>query len=824
MFVLVSVVGGVLAAGLFVPTAGLAAETAKSSAIALNNLPEELKVEPISEASKVLMADGEVLTSFYDQNRKYVKLEDIAPVMQMAQVGIEDQRFYEHGALDLRGTLRALVRSASGTAQGGSTLTQQYVKLALLYDAAARNDTEAVAAANNRTVSRKILELRYAVALEKQLTKDQILERYLNMAYFGDRAYGVEAAAQHYFGVSAKDLSLPQAAMLAGLVRNPVTTDPVKHQKLAEERMRNVLDRLVDVNAEQPGAGITRAQADEAKKYTFDQSKVQKTPTRGCTGSKYPHLCDYVYQVLTRQTPSLGKTMDDRIDTLNRAGLTIQTEIDPRFQEAAQDAVSSVVAPTDPVNGIMNMIEPGTGLIKAMAQSKYALGADTAKGETYLNFSASNELQGTGGYQGGSTFKAFTITAALLKGYDPTEFRIDSPKAMEFKGEVFQGCKGPMKQLQSWEVTTSSEGYYNMYDGATHSSNTYFVQLEQQVGVCDVVKTAEALGLKRADGGGLVSGLLPDGEPVRGVPSGEDKTFTLGTTYVTPLSLASAYATLAARGKRCDPIILKSITDNEKHNYEVPSANCQQVIPAEIADRVNDILHGPFSSAGTAARARIPGYDLSGKTGTQTQAETILMNGYTPDLVGSAMITADKKHPQAIANREATRRATGSYTYPVQGLVVHGTDFPRGYTLTGSSGGEAGAMIWRPAMTKALALMGKRTQFVEPVDTTAGIAPADNPAMAKIPECRGMSLQGCQAVVTAAGFKTIVSQIYSSQYAAGRFLGTQETGYTYKGSRVTLLVSKGPQPTAQPTDVPGLPPGQQGNGIVGLPPGQTRTP
>ena len=713
MFVLVSVIGGVLMAGLLVPTAGIAAESGKTVAMALNSLPEELKVGPPSEGSKVLMGDGTtVLTTFYDQNRKNVTLDEVAPIMRQAQVGIEDQRFYQHGALDLRGTLRALVRSSSGSAQGGSTLTQQYVKLALLYDAAARNDVAAVEAANSRTISRKLLELRYAVALEKEMTKDQILERYLNIAFYGDKTYGVEAAAQHYFGVSAKDLSLPQAAMLAGIVRNPVTTNPIANVAAATERMRNVLDKLVEINV------ITPAQAADAKQYKFDKSKVVETPERGCTTSPYPHLCDYVTQVLLQQTTSLGSTKAERQNTLNRAGLTIYTHIDPRFQDAAQEAVSDLVAPTDPVNGVMDMIQPGTGVILAMAQSKYSMGSDTASGQTWHNFSASDAMNGVGGSEGGSTFKAFTLTAALLAGMDPIDDYIDSPIYYWFpNGTKFGGCNTSAAIYQSgggWGVRQAgATGDFNMYLGATYSSNTFFTQLEKKVGVCNVVKAAEALGLKRADGASLITGIRPDGKLVGDLVDAEKPTFTLGNTPVTPLSLANAYATLAARGKRCDPIILKSITDTKNRNYDVPSANCQQVIPAEVADRVSDILHGPFSSEGTAARAAISGYMISGKTGTQTDAPTILTVGYTPDIVGLAILTSDAKHPEAIANKARY----GDKNKPrLQSLRVHGTDYKSGYTLSGSSGGEAGAMVWKPAMVKVLPLL-PHTQFVRPSES-----------------------------------------------------------------------------------------------------------
>lgn len=718
MFVLVSVLGGVLMAGLMVPAAGIAAETGKMAATALNALPEELKVGPPAEGSKVLMADGKtVLTSFYDQYRRNVSIDDIAPIMRQAQVGIEDQRFYEHGALDLRGTLRALVRSSSGQTQGGSTLTQQYVKLALLYDAAARNDTAAIEAANSRTISRKILELRYAVALEKQLTKDQILERYLNIAFFGDKAYGVEAAAQHYFGVPAKNLTLPQAAMLAGIVRNPVTTNPIRNVAAASERMRNVIDRLAELNI------ITPDEATQAKAYKFDASKVKKIEPRGCSVSPYPHLCDYVEQVLLEQTPSLGSDQQTRRNTLNQAGLTILTNIDPRFQDAAQAAVSNFVAPTDPIIGIMTLVQPGTGRILAMAQSKPEIGADTAKGQTFLNYAVSSSMNGAGGSEGGSTFKAYTLTAALLAGVDPMKDTIDSPTKFTFpRGSKFGTCTGAATGAD-FSPSTATSGTYNMYQGATYSSNTYFTQLEQRVGVCNVVKAAEALGLKRADGANLLTGILPDGKRISGdLPDGEKPTFTLGNSPATPLSMANTYATLAARGKRCDPVILSKISDTKSREYAVPSSNCTQVIPPEVADRVNDILHGPFSVEGTAEKAAIPGYLVSGKTGTTTGTTAVLTAGYTPDIAGQAIITSDPKHPSL---KGLGRKPS------ITGLVVHGADIEvsnsmgnsfdhystnSGYTIEGRSGTEAGGAIWKPTMLAVLPLLPK-TAFVRPADS-----------------------------------------------------------------------------------------------------------
>lgn len=721
MFVLVSVIGGVLLAGLFVPAAGIAGESSKAVAVSLNSLPEELKVGPPTEGSKVVMGDGKTtLTTFFDQFRKNVTLDEVAPIMRAAQVGIEDDRFYEHGALDIKGTLRALVRSGTGSTQGGSTLTQQYVKLALLYDAEARKDVDAQEAAQNRTVSRKILELRYAVALEQQLTKDQILERYLNIAYYGDGAYGIEAAAQHFFGVPAKKLSLPQAAMLAGIVRNPHTTNPVNSPALATERMRNVLTRLAE-----PSVGvITAEQAAKAKKYKFDEGNVRSNPTRGCVTSDYPHLCDYVTNVLKSQTSSLGSNETERTNTLKRGGLTIQIYTKPTIQKATQKAVSDLVLPTDPVNATMTIIQPGTGVIMGMAQSKYAMGSNKKAGETWLNFAAPNAMNGSGGSEGGSTFKAFTVTAALQAGLDPRNHYINSPLTYTFPvGTNFGGCTGGDRDPaivapKPWVVRQAGRtGNMNMYLGATYSSNTFFTQLEKQVGVCNVAKAAKAVGLQRADGADLVTGVRPsDGKLTTDINpgdyiDGDKKTLTLGNTKVTPISLANSYATFAARGMRCDPIIVKSIKDESNRSYKVPEANCEQTIPQDVADRVADILHGPFSSFGTAAAARIQGYLISGKTGTQTKAPTVLTAGFTPDAAGVAILNSD---PFSAAGKAQAKRY-GEALPRLAGLVIHSRKYGT-RVLGGSSGREAGGMLWKPAMEKVLPMLPK-TQFVRPPDS-----------------------------------------------------------------------------------------------------------
>ncbi|RYZ26692.1 MAG: penicillin-binding protein, partial [Propionibacteriaceae bacterium] len=231
LFLVVSVVCGLLVTAATLPFVGGAAWGAKAARDGMSSLPLAFATPAQAQRSTVLDADGKVLAYFYDQNRTYVDLADIAPVMRTAIVSIEDHRFYEHGPLDAQGTLRAFVKNffAGGVTQGGSTLTQQYVKQVQVNAAALSGNEAAVEAATDSSYQRKLRELRYAVSVENTMSKDQILERYLNIAYFGDGAYGVEAASEHYFGTTAKKLTLPQAAMLAGLVQNPASFDPVTH-------------------------------------------------------------------------------------------------------------------------------------------------------------------------------------------------------------------------------------------------------------------------------------------------------------------------------------------------------------------------------------------------------------------------------------------------------------------------------------------------------------------------------------------------------------------------------------------------------------------
>src|SRR5690606_7368693 len=256
----------------------------------------------------------------------------------------------------------------------------------------------------------------------------------------------------------------------------------------ASERRDFVINRMAELRM------ITAKQAKAAKATKFDEDKVSKA-RNGCVGSRYPFICDYVRRTLL-QTPSLGKNEKEREETLKRGGLTIRTAIDPKVQDMAQKRLSKVVSPTDPIISTMNMIQPGTGLILAMAQSRPVMGDNAKKGETYYNYSASPSLGGAEGYQAGSTFKAFTAAAALEKGI-PLSKVYDAKKTMNFKGRRFKTCEGTSK-LEKWKVSNST-GTHNEMDmnkAAQMSVNTYFAQLVLDVGLCRTTKMAKKLGIE----------------------------------------------------------------------------------------------------------------------------------------------------------------------------------------------------------------------------------------------------------------------------------------------------------------------------------------
>ncbi|WP_103960199.1 transglycosylase domain-containing protein [Nonomuraea solani] len=605
---------GVVAAAIALPAVGGTGAMFVSASEDLGIKPEELTEPPLAERTTVLDAKGNEIAWFYEEYRESVKLGEVAEIMKTAILSIEDYRFYEHGAIDIEGTIRALAKNAAsgGIAQGGSSITQQYVKQVLLNSATTDKERNAALEAS---YARKLKELRYAMAVEEKYTKDEILEKYLNIAYFGAGANGVEAAAKRFFGVKASELTLAQAATLAGAVQDPNATDPNlgKAQRAKLLSRRNlVLDTMAKLGK------ITPEMAAEAKKKKLGY-KGTAIPG-GCTASETPYFCMYVRnEVLSNKV--FGKTPKLRSQFLNRGGLTIHTTLDPRMQKAADRAIKKHVNASDNPVASEALVEPGTGAIKAMAASR-KYGNNKRKKEMSYNVVADAVHGGGTGFQAGSTFKTFTLITALKEGMKINDGLSVSQGFRAPYYSSFKNCKGENIGDPSHTVTNDEGGggFKSLATGTWQSVNTFFMALEQKVGLCDTIKTAKDLGIKRSDG----------------LPLLEFSTFTLGTNEMDPVTVANAYATIGARGKYCAPMVITKITDRngKTKNYK---PQCNQALDAEVADAAADILSGVFTK-GTMRGVGGIGRDAAGKTGTTDSQATAWFAGFTPDLAGAVSI------------------------------------------------------------------------------------------------------------------------------------------------------------------------------------------
>ncbi|MDX3104676.1 transglycosylase domain-containing protein [Nonomuraea angiospora] len=662
-------VAGVLAAAVALPAVGGAGISTKSAVESLNLKPEELDEPPLPERTVLKDANGKQFAQFYFENRQSVRLDQVAPIMQTALIAIEDFRFYQHGPIDVEGTARALVKNLSGggVMQGGSSITQQYVKQVLVNKA---ETPEEQAAAIAPTLSRKLSELRNAMAIEKKYSKNQILEKYLNIAYFGAGAHGIQAAARRFFDKPASELNLAESATLAGAVQNPARTDPsVGPESRARllQRRNIVLDRMAEIGK------ISQQEAAEAKAKKLGWKNI-KAPG-GCEASKFPYFCLYVqYEILNNE--DFGKNQDERKKLLQRGGLTIKTTIDPKMQAAADKAIKKYVSRKDKPVASQAMVVPGTGEIKAMAASR-KFGGSKKKNEMSYNVVADAAHGGGRGFQQGSTAKVYTLAAALEEGLKYGD-GFPSPAGYQASGySTFKDCKGNNVGDPSHTVHNSSEGgggFKTLQTGTWGSVNTFFLKLEEKVGLCSVVKMAKKLGVKRADGQKL----------------SEVETFTLGVNEVDPVTIASSYAVFASRGQYCKPLAITEIKDrNGKAKQYKPK--CSQVLEEEVADAVSGILSGVFTK-GTMTEVGGIGRDAAGKTGTTDNYASAWFAGYTPNM-SSAVSLGDPR---------------GTKGNELIGVTIGGRYYSYVY------GASISGRIWKDAMLTAL--KGVEAAEFKPVD------------------------------------------------------------------------------------------------------------
>lgn len=725
----------VAAGTLVAPATILASSSVETGIDYYYSLPDNIDFVKQSLPQHTILLDknGAEFARFFSENREEVPLDKVAPAFTKALIASEDARFYEHGGFDPVGTARAMVNNLRGGApQGGSTLTQQVVKNLLILTAAQSGKEGAVdtAVTGSRNYVEKLEELRLSVAVEEKYSKDEILGLYINSVYFGNGAYGIKAASNEYFGVDPDKLTISQSATLVATVQSPNVYNPIDNPEISLQQRDLVLGRMVGTGA------ITQDEYDAA---LIEKVEIKTTPVKsGCGQSKYAHYCSYVLSELEKN-PAFGATQEARDARLAQGGITITTALDPSATDKANDEVMKAVGEGNRVAIASATVEPGTGKLTAIAQSR-----PWGNGEfqTEINYTASK-------FSVGSSFKPFTIAAALEQGMSPSTTIFSSPS--HYKSPVLDGPDSGYSNYGFYNY-----GNENMYRATQLSLNTYYIKLLEKVGVHNLAEMAKKLGVRN----------LPPTESF----TGREGSLTLGAHELTPIEMATAYATFASGGMHCDPTaILSAVKTESGEKVKVPSANCQQVVTPAVANGVTDVIKEDFNDPGTAKDADLAGGRIAGgKTGTtENYAETWFV-GYTPQL-STAVWIGDPR---------------GGQQYPLTSDVrIFGRNF------TSATGEDIAAPVWRNIMNRlheGLPNVGFPAPGGSPVTSTPALS---------VPNVQGMDINRAVTLLDDAGFTPVISPEADTKdgYPVSTVVAqTPSGGETInQKTSVTLTLSKG---------------------------------
>jgi membrane peptidoglycan carboxypeptidase len=797
------ILAGIVVAAAAFPAAAIAGLAGKAASDDFAQLPSVLSVPTPPQISYIYASDGKTLIStFYDENRHDITLAEMPEVIRNAIIAAEDQRFYQHHGVDLQGIVRAFLSNQGGNdTQGASTLTQQYVRQAITYSATSPAE---VIAATEQTPARKLREAKLALQLEKQISKDQILQNYLNIAAFGHGAYGIYAASQVYFNKEPKDLTLPEAALLAALPKAPSELDPATEagRKASLDRRSYVLRQMAKLGM------ITQAQADEANK-TEIKITGQRTPN-GCTNTISPDwgfFCDFFYRWWIAQ-PAFGADEAERAGRLKSKGYRITTTLDVNIQASAKKNVEKQI-PTGSSDALMlAAIEPGTGRVKAMATNRiYGLdtsnnpvSTDPAKRAAGIKgtypVTTNPIISGGGdisGYKAGSTFKIFTILTALEKGYtlDFTQNATSpyqSPIYIAAKEDA-GACPDHVHYCPINANPSFMDGPRNMWSGFGRSVNTYFIPLQEKVGAENVIAMSKRLGMHYRSSKDLE------------ITSDVKKShlfgpFTIGVTDAVPLEMANAYATVAAEGKYCEPIPATEISDMKGNKLpEVTDMKCTQAVTPDIANAAADAARCPVFDRGGLGKCD-GGTTSSIFTGTNGANGLTIAQAIAHPVIGKTG-TSDHNWTAnlALATKQLAIFATGAD--PDFAQQPHDPNFP--------------PLVQKAAvatMRDAVANLPK-LDFARPPDslvTGKKVAIADY-------TCK--SPTDAVSELKAAGFvPSVVDGQIDSACPANTVAKTDPAGSGSKGTTVSIYVSNGNKPPG-----PANPPPSPGAGNGGIVPG-----
>ncbi|WP_067864422.1 penicillin-binding protein [Nocardia shimofusensis] len=758
------VLAAVLVAGLLFPLAGGFGFVSNRAADAVDNVSAELVEGTVPAVSTMVDADGNPIAWLYEQRRFEVPSERISNNMKLAIISIEDRRFADHDGVDWQGTVRAfLTNTSSGEVQqGASTLDQQYVKNFQLL-VVAKTDAERRAAIET-TPARKIREIRMALTLDKELTKDEILTRYLNLVPFGNSSYGIQDAAQTYFGIDAADLNVAQSAMLAGMVQSSSKLNPYTNEQGVRERRNTVLQTMVQNIPDR---------AEEFRAAMSQPLGVLPEPKglpRGCIAANdRGFFCDYALQYLA--DAGIGR------EQIDKGGFLIRTTLDPSVQDSVKRAINDHAKPDVPhVAEVMSVVAPGQDRhpVLAMASSRtYGLDQDAHETVQPQPFS----MVGNGA---GSVFKLFTTAAAMEKGMGINS-QLDVPGRYEARGMGDGGARGCPPATYCVENAGNYRSPMSVTEALATSPNTTFVKLIQDVGVTPTVDMAIRLGMrsftKPATSG---YGNQSVAEMVKQQNLGS---FTLGPVAINPLELSNVAATLASGGRWCPPSPIAEVVDRYGKPVPLTEQACEQVVEPGLANTLANAMSKDDTSGTAAGAAQATGWNLpvAGKTGTTESHRSSAFLGFTNSLAAATYIYGDSPTPSEICSFPL--RSCGS-----------GNLF----------GGNEPARTWFSAMK---AVVGEFPPPVLPPLDDKYVRGANN---AQVPDVVGMSQADATRALTSAGFQ--VSAVDGAgPPPKGSVTSMAPNGSAIPGSVVTIYISDGtqrqvPTPSAPAPAAPGPPP------------------
>ncbi|WP_166785574.1 transglycosylase domain-containing protein [Cryobacterium cryoconiti] len=597
------------------------------------SLPDDLTIGRLSQKSNIYATAGDgtptLLASFYDQNRVEVSSDAISQYVKDAATSGEDPGFYDHGGINIMGTLTGAATTLfTGEVRGGSSITQQYVKNVLVQECEALSDDDermsCYDTATETSPDRKLKEMSLAVGLEKKYSKDDILRQYLNITGFGGSVYGIEAAANYYYNTTAAALTLPQAASLVAIVNNPVKFQldvPENPENGAangyaanKDRRDYILDEMLRLKK------ISAADHEAAIAAPIEPTITE--PSTGCqTAGGSAFFCDLVLQTL-RNDPAFGADADTRLANFRLGGYNVYTTLDLDLQTAALDTLAENVPTTYDdwdVGGVVTSVGVGSGRVLAMAQNKdYSQDpAVQATGANYTGINYNTDLGqgGSNGFQTGSTYKVFTLAEWLNQGNSLG----DTASSWERSdwGEFEDSCNGPQDYgtdfAPSNDSSSDDDSYYSALESTIDSINTGYIGMAKELDLCNIRKTAEAFGVHRADGAALEQGASA----------------VLGTNEIAPLTMAAAYAGIANNGVTCSPIVIDRITGPGGAELPAPQSTCAQSVSSEVAAAMTYAMQRVMTrGSGTPSYYDTePEVPMIGKTGTTDENKDTWMAG-----------------------------------------------------------------------------------------------------------------------------------------------------------------------------------------------------